>query len=490
MGTPLRVTVVGGGIAGLTAAHRVAEVSRERAQPIEVTLVEAGPRLGGNIRTEHLDAPGGPSGQVDRPGRLLVEAGPDGFVTERPWALALAERLGLGSRVVRPNMRQRRTYVVHGGRLHALPEGFLLLAPSLVWPVVRSSLFSWRGKARMGLDLVLPRARAASDESLASFVTRRLGLEALERVAAPLAAGIHATVPQQLSLAATFPRFRDLEREHRSLILGLRRGAGGHRARGSRSAPPPAAPFATLAGGMGELADALTARLPAGAVHLNRPVAALRRGIHGARWEVRCDDGSTLEADAVILAGEAHRMAAVVRELDGELGRALTGIPYASSITVTLAYPRMAVRHALDAWGFVVAPTEPYAVRACTFAGAKYPERAPADLALLRVSLGRGRDPGLFERDDALLVRVAHDDAAALLGITAPPALARVARHRRVLPQYEVGHLDRVAAIEARLTGLPGLALVGAAYRGVGITDIVRAAEETAERIISACAVR
>jgi oxygen-dependent protoporphyrinogen oxidase len=334
----------------------------------------------------------------------------------------------------------------------------------------------------MGLDLVLPRARSGGDESLASFVTRRLGSEALERVAAPLAGGIHATAPQRLSLHATFPRFRDLEREHRSLILGLRRGVAIARAHVNGRALTPAAPFATLAGGMGELVDALASRLPAGAVHRERPVAALRRGPHGATWEIRCADGRTLEADAVILAGEAHRMAAVVRGLDGELGRALTEIPYASACTVTLAYPRPAVRHALDAWGFVVAPTEPYAVRACTFVSVKYRGRAPADVALLRVSLGH--DAARLDRDDATLARVAHEGVAALLEITATPVLVRVARHRQVFPQYEVGHLDRVAAIEARLTGLPGLALVGAAYRGVGITDIVRAAEETAERVL------
>jgi oxygen-dependent protoporphyrinogen oxidase len=479
------VAVVGGGIAGLAAAHRLVELGRQRVLPVYLTLLEAGSRLGGNIRTEHLDVPVRLSGRVERPDRLLVEAGPDGFVTAGPWALALAERLGLGSRVVGPNMHHRRTYVLHGGRLHALPEGFLLLAPSRVWPVVRSSLFSWRGKARMALDLVLPRARSGGDESLASFVTRRLGSEALERVAAPLAAGIHATASQRLSLAATFPRFRDLEREHRSLILGLRRGGATLRAPRNGRAPAPAPPFATLAGGMGELVDVLEDRLPTGAVDLGRPVAALLRGTRGARWEVRSADGRALEADAVILAGEAHRMAAVVRGLDGELARSLTAIPYTSSVTVTLAYPRTAVRHALDAWGFVVAPTEPCAVRACTFTSVKYPGRAPADVALLRVSLGHAAAAALLDRDDATLGRAAHEGVAALLGITAPPVLVRVARHRRVLPQYEVGHLDRVAAIEGRLASLPGLALVGAAYRGVGITDIVRSAEETAERVLA-----
>jgi oxygen-dependent protoporphyrinogen oxidase len=476
--------VVGGGIAGLAAAHRLIELGRQRAVPVDLTLLEAGPRLGGTIRTDWLDASTGSSAGTGSPGRLLIEAGPDGFVTERPAALALAERLGLERRVLGPSPRHRRTYVVHRGRFHALPDGFLLLAPTRVWPVVRSSLFSWRGKVRMGLDLALPRARPAGDESLASFVSRRLGTEALDRVAAPLAAGIYGTAPQRLSLAATFPRFRDLEREHRSLILGLRRSVATRPGHANGGSPARPAPFATLAGGMGELVDTLAGRLPAGAVHLGRPVAAVLRRTSGASWQVRCADGGTFEADAVILAGEAHRMAPVVGGLDDELRRVMAEIPYASSITVTLAYPRAAVRHALDAWGFVVAPAEPYAVRACTFAGVKYPGRAPADVALFRVSLRRADDAAFRAADDSALERVAHQDLTGLLGITAPPLLGRVARHRQALPEYEVGHLDRVAAIEARLAGHPGLALVGAAYRGVGIPDIVRSAEETAERLL------
>jgi protoporphyrinogen/coproporphyrinogen III oxidase len=190
MSVPLRVAVVGGGIAGLAAAHRLVELSRQRGQAVDLTLLEAGPRLGGNIRTECLGSPG-------QAGVFLIESGPDGFVTEKPWALVLVQRLGLGPRVVTPDLRRRRIYVVHRGRLHALPEGFFLLAPTRVWPIVRSSLFSWRGKARMGFDLVLPRGRTAGDESLAAFVTRRLGREALERVAAPLVAGIHAAAPDR-----------------------------------------------------------------------------------------------------------------------------------------------------------------------------------------------------------------------------------------------------------------------------------------------------
>jgi oxygen-dependent protoporphyrinogen oxidase len=470
----VRVTVVGGGIAGLAAAHRLVEVSRAAGRPLALTLLEASGRLGGNIRTE---ASGG----------FLLEAGPDSFVTDRPWALDLVRRLGLGPRLRYADPRWRRTYVVHRGRLHALPEGLLLMAPTRAWPILTSSLFSWPGKARLALDLALPRG-GGDDESLARFVTRRLGRQALERVAAPLVAGIHAADPERLSVAAALPRFRALEREHRSLILGLRRGLRTRRPGGSATRPPAAGPappplFATLAGGPGELVLALAGGLPAGSVRVGCPAAAVRPGAGGARWDVRLADGAGLPADGVVLAGEAHRMAPLVQGMDAGLGGSLAAIPYASSATVALAYPRAAIRHPLDAHGFVVATGERHRVRACTFTSVKYPGRAPDGAVLLRAYAGGARDPRLLERDDPALAGLAHADLADLLGITAPPLLTRVARHRAVLPQYEVGHLRRVAALEARVAAHPGLALVGAAYRGVGIADSVHAAEAAAARL-------
>ncbi len=466
--TPVRVVVVGGGIAGLAAAHRLVEQAGERGRPLDLAVCEASGRLGGSIRTERT------------PDGFLIEAGPDSFVSEKPWGLALAERIGLGPRLRRTDDRYRRTYVVRDGRLHPLPEGFLLLAPARLAPLVGSPLFSWGGKLRMALDLVLPRRPADGDESLASFVTRRLGREALERIAEPLVAGIYTAAPERLSLAATMPRFLALEREHRSLILGLRRSAAAREVRGASGARWSL--FVTLADGMGELVDALAARLPAGAVRLGVPAAALERA--DGRFAVRLADGRALPADGVILAGEAPRMARLVDALDPELGRRLGGIRYASSATVTLAYPRAAIRHPLDGFGFVVPRCEGRAMLACTFSSVKYPARAPGDAALLRVFLGGARGEAVLERDDAALIALAAAEVGALLGIGGPPRLARVARHPASMPQYEVGHLDRVAAIEARLAAWPGLAVAGAAYRGVGIPDCVRSGELAAERVL------
>jgi oxygen-dependent protoporphyrinogen oxidase len=466
--TPLRVVVVGGGIAGLAAAHRLVELARDGARPLDLVLVEAEGRLGGTIRTERADG-------------FLLEAGPDSFISEKPWALALAERIGLGPRLRGTDDRFRRTYVVRGGRLRPLPEGFLLLAPTRAWPVLASDVFSWRGKLRLGLDLLLPRRSAAGDESLGSFVRRRLGREALERVAQPLVGGIYTADPDHLSLEATMPRFLALEREHRSLILGLRRTARAGEAVGASGARWSL--FVTFAGGMEELVTALAARLPAGAVRLGTPAAAIALAQDG--WRVRRRDGAPLHADGVVLAGPAPQMAALVSAVDPPLAGLLDGIAYASSATVALAYPRAAIRHPLDGFGFVVPRVEGRATLACTFSSVKYPGRAPDEFALLRVFVGGALQAGLLAQEDRTLLRLAHDDVAALLGITGEPVLSRVWRHPGTMPQYEVGHLDRIAAIESRLEALPGLALAGGAYRGVGIADCVRSGEAAAERLNS-----
>jgi oxygen-dependent protoporphyrinogen oxidase len=469
--TAFRVVVVGGGIAGLAAAHRLVEQAGAAGLPLALTVCEAAGRLGGTIRTERT------------PDGLLVEGGPDSFISEKPWALALAERIGLGPRLRRTDDRHRRTYVVHRGRLHPLPDGFLLLAPARLAPFAGSRLFSWRGKLRMALDLVLPRRPADGDESLASFVTRRLGREALERVAEPLVAGIYTAAPERLSLAATMPRFLALEREHRSLILGLRRSAAAREVAGASGARWSL--FVTLAGGMSELVEALAARLPAGSVRLGCAVAGVETGGPGAGWRVRLGDGTAVAADAVVLAGEAHRMAPLVTGFDPELGRLLGAIRYVSSATVTLAYPRSAVGHPLDGFGFVVPRAEGRAALACTFSSVKYPGRAPEGTVLLRAFLGGARAEDVLAHDDARLVRLAETDLAGLLRIAGAPLHARVARHPASMPQYDVGHLDRVAAIEARVAGWPGLGLAGGAYRGVGIPDCIRSGEAAAERIVA-----
>ena len=462
----MKLVVIGGGITGLAAAHRAVELARERGAALDLTLIEARERLGGTIASERVDG-------------FLVEAGPDSFLSEKPWALALCRRLGVEDRLVRTDDRFRKVFVWFGGRLHPLPDGFQLLAPTAMRPFVTSSLFSLPGKLRMALDLVLPRGHA-DDESLGAFVRRRLGVEALERVAQPLVAGIYTADPDDLSLAATMPRFLEVERRDRSIILGLRRALARTPLPGTSGARWSL--FVTFAGGMEELVSTLAARLPPGAAVLKQRVSALAR--EGERWRVRTAEGGAFDAERVIVATEAHATARLVRYLDPSLANLLGEIPYSSAATISLGYRRADVPHPLDGFGFVMPRSEGKALLAGTFSSVKYPGRAPAGHVLLRCFLGGTLNAAVLSEDDGALATRARAELREALGITAEPVLTRLHRWPASMPQYRVGHLARAEAIEHAAAALPGLALAGAAYRGVGIADCVRSGEAAAERVL------
>jgi oxygen-dependent protoporphyrinogen oxidase len=447
-------------VAGLAAALKLVD-ARAGGADVEFLLLEARDRLGGTIETE-------------RSGGFTIEAGPDAFITDKPWALDLCRRLGLEDRLIGTQPGERRTYVVRKGRLAPVPEGFLLLAPTDLGRLAFSPLFSWPGKVRMALDLVLPRG-PESDESIAAFIRRRLGREALERVAEPLVGGIYTGDVERLSLGATMPRFRDLERKHRSIILGLR--AAGRRA---PSAGARYDLFASHVEGMGGLIADLARRLPEGAVRLRAPVDGLRYD-RGWRLDV---GGESLAADALVLAPPAYAAAELLAPLDTELSRRLGAIEYVSSVTVTLAWRTSDFPVPLPGFGFVVPAVERRALLACTYASRKFAGRAPEGHELVRVFLGGALHPELVDLDDAVLVARVQDELRTLLGVVAAPILVRVHRHRRAMPQYTLGHENRVADIEARAAALPHLALAGAALRGVGIPDCVRAGEGAAASLL------
>ena len=461
--TDPRIAVVGGGVAGLAAAHRLVEISREVRCPLDLTLFEAGARLGGTIATEITDG-------------FVIESGPDSFISEKPSALDLCTRLGISERLVGTREEFGRTYVIHRGRLCPLPDGFLLMAPTQLGPLVASPLFTWSGKLRMAADLILPRGPLTRDTSLGEFVTRRLGREALERVAQPLVGGIYTADPDQLSLAATMPRFLDMEREHRSIIRAMwrqRRASVRQPTSGARWSL-----FLSFDKGMQVLVDALAQRLPEGIVRLRSPVESVRPAADGT-WLV---NGSN-SYDAIILAGPAWSGADLLAAADAPLAAELAGIGYASSATVTLAYRRDDIPHPLNGFGFVVPFAENRGILACTFSSIKYPGRAPAEFVLLRAFVGGALQPERFEDDEAAMEANVRREYLDLLGIVAEPVVKRIARYARAMPQYRVGHLDRLARIEQRLSALPGLAVAGSAYRGVGIPDCVRSGEEAAAAI-------
>jgi len=474
-----RVVIVGGGISGLAAAHRLMELWAGGGEPFELLLLEASDRLGGTVRTHRRDG-------------FLVEGGPDSFISEKPEALELSARLGLGERVIQTNERHRRSFVVRGGRLRPTPEGFQLLAPSRMLPFLSTDIFTWRGKARMALDLLLPRRRGANgrdDESLAAFVRRRLGREALERMAQPMVGGIYTADPELLSLRATMPRFLEMERRHRSLILAMWRAgrameADARHGRGASGARYSL--FLSFDEGVQVLTDALAARLPRGAARLKTRVESLRPEPGARGWVLRAGGGETLRADAVCLALPAYASARLLREVDDQTADELEAIPYASTATVNLAYRRADVPHPLDGFGFVVPFVERRATLACTFSSVKFPGRAPEGHALLRAFVGGALQPEMFELDEGRMVDAVRRDLRDLLGVEAPPLFAHVERWPRSMAQYHLGHAERVARLRATLGRHATLALCGNAYEGAGLPDCVRGGESAAESLFQA----
>lgn len=457
-----RIVIIGGGISGLAAAHRVTELNRQA----QVTILEASDRLGGTIQTEHRDG-------------FLLERGPDSFISEKPHALALAKRLGLESQVIQTNEEFRRSFIVRDGRLRAVPEGFQLMAPSRMLPFITSDIFSITGKARMAADLILPRKRTngTTDESLASFVRRRLGEEALERMAQPMVGGIYTADPETLSLRATLPRFLDMEQKHRSLILAMLRQG---RAQKIGTSGARYSLFVSFERGMQVLVDALTQIKADLRLKTRAQRISFDRG-----WRIYTDQNEEIEADAVCLAVPAYVAASLLDDVNARVAEKLRAIKYASTATLNFGYRRAAIKHPLNGFGFVVPLIEKRSLIACTFSSVKFSGRAPADQVLLRAFAGGALQPEIFALDEAEMTKRVEADLRELLGINEAPRFVEVAKWERSMPQYEVGHLDRVNEIERLVGEVPGLALAGNAYRGAGIPDCIRSGEVAAEYLLN-----
>lgn len=477
---PRRVVVVGGGIGGLSAAWQVQRRARELDLPVEVTLLEARDRVGGSIVTEPV-------------GECLVEGGPDCFVSEKPWGIQLARDLGLEEHLAPTNEDERKSYVLWKGRLHPLPDGLILLVPTQVVPFVTSTLFSWPGKLRMGLDLVLPKGTDRGDETLGDFVRRRFGTEALEKLGEPLVAGIHSGDPETMSVRATFPRFLQMEREERSLILAMLRRmktARQRQAAAERDAKRGKAHtlFVTLDRGVGRFVEELVRQIGSEHIVTGEPARSLQ-ALDGGRWRVETATGRVDEADAVLFASPAYVTADLLAGLDAALATDLRGIPYVSSATVTLAYPRAHFPAAPNGFGAVIPKGEHRRIKAFTWVTTKFFDRAPDDTVLMRCFLRAvtGQSVGLTDEE---MVTAAREELESVLGVTGPPLWSRSYRWDRAMPQYVVGHLERVDRIEAALGRFRGLALGGGSYRGSGIPDTVRLSRERARGLVDALSQR
>jgi oxygen-dependent protoporphyrinogen oxidase len=445
------------------------ELSRTVNQPLEITVLEASSRLGGVIRTEYIDG-------------FLLEHGPDSFLSEKPETVDLARRLGLESQLQETNTQHRRSFIVNRNRLVALPSGFNLLAPSKLWPFVTSDIVSWTGKARMALELLLPKGEMNGDESLASFVRRRFGQEALERIAQPMIGGIYTADPEQLSLASTMPRFLEMERNDRSLIMSLRKQAR-QKALTAEASGARYSLFLTFDRGIQILVDRVAAQLPPAAVQLNTRVVSLSRNPNAEGWITRNSSGRTQTFDAVCLALTAPIAAKLLSDEANKLAHELSSIPYASTATINLAYKRDDVPHRLDGFGFVVPFIEKRSLLACTFSSVKFAGRAPEGKVLLRAFVGGALQPEMFALDEQEMLDRVLKDLRELLGVETKPLFSRVVRWPGSMPQYHVGHLERIKRIEDLAQHLPNFALAGNAYSGAGISDCIREGERAAEQI-------
>jgi oxygen-dependent protoporphyrinogen oxidase len=463
------VVIIGGGITGLSAAWYLQREAARQSLPVRYTLLEGSDRWGGKIRSERIEGVGG--------GPTIIEAGPDSFLTRKHWALRLAREVGLDDHLQFLDERNLRTHTLLRGRLVPLPAGWNLLAPTRWTPFLRSPLFSLRGKARICLEPLIPARRNDADESLGQFVRRRLGAEALDRAAEPLMAGVYNAPADEQSLRATFPQFAALEREHGSVLRGLR-------AVRRKTAPAKGPPFFALDGGSELLVQRLVARLD-GDLRLRSEVASVERNAGGA-YHVRLRDGPQLDADAIILACPAAISARLLRGTLPDAADLLAGIGSSGIGSVYLGFHREAIPHPLHGAGVVIPTSEGRRIDGMTWVSSKWPTRTPKDLALLRVFFGGPATRETLDLDDAALLALMHEELSAILSVQAAPLFQRVFRVRDGYPRYTLGHPVRVEAIERALPA--GLYVAGASYRGVGVPDCVRQGREAASQVLSALA--
>ncbi len=470
-----KVIVVGAGITGLACAYEILHQAEQRQLPLELTLLEKNPYIGGKIHTTY-DGP------------YTLEGGPDCFILEKPWALALVRELGMTAELVNTSSAASGTYIYSRRRLHRLPDGLIMMIPTKIIPFATSPLISWPGKIRMGFDLLLPRRRGDGDESLASFVTRRLGREALDKIAEPLVGGIHAGDPANMSLQATFPRFLEMEREAGSLIRGMfqrQKAMIAARKKRPAAASPPRTFFISLRRGMAQLTEALATRIGREKILTGAEVVSLKKTVRSG-YRLRTADGRRLAADAVVLAGEAFASARLLASWQPELATLLAETPYVSSSIVSLVFPRKAIPRPLDTYGFIVPRVEGRRIMATTWSSVKWPYRAPADKLLMRTFVGGAQQPHLADLDDREITLMVLDELRDIIGIKSSPEQVWINRWPQGMPQYVLGHTQRLEQIEALQARVPGLFLTGAGYRGIGIPDCINSGRETGKKVIAA----
>ncbi|MSP13909.1 MAG: protoporphyrinogen oxidase [Chloroflexi bacterium] len=507
----MHIAIIGGGITGLATAYYLhtavshADAAQQAGSvPLTFDLWESAPRFGGKILTE-------------RTADYVIEGGPDAFLTQKPAALELCRRLGLQEQLIPTNPGKRGVAIWRAGRPHRLPEGLSLVVPTGLAALLRLSPLSWPGRLRLALDLVLPRSKSSEDESLTSFIGRRLGREAVDWLAEPFLAGVYVADAAHMSVQSTFPRLWEMEQQHGSLIRAARaqaRQRAEYSQQASLASASPAAPAATSHGtpsafmslktGIQALVEALVAALPPERLHHHTAVTGLVPTPSGYQLSILSTEYSQpslqssaagaqitgqqqqVAADAVILTTPAWATAELVRPFAAELAAALDTIRHASSATISLAFPQHGIIPALEGYGLLIPRPAHRMLLACTWTSNKFEHRAPANQVLIRAFVGDNYGGNWLQESDAALVALVRQELKTMLGINTAPDMARVYRWPQGNPQYDVGHRQRIAGIERLAAAYPGLHLAGCTYHGVGIPDCIQDAQRTVSHLLAA----
>jgi len=461
-----RIAIIGGGISGLSAAFALEECRRTGAA-LEYVVYEASARLGGVLQTERVEG-------------CLVEAGPDSFLTEKPWAADLCRRIGLADDLIGSNDAQRRTYILVGRQLVLMPDGLMFMVPTRVLPVLFSPLFSAGTKLRMAREWFYPRRKVENDETVAALVERHYGPEMVDRLADPLLSGVYGGEASQLSVRAVLPRFAEMESNYGSLGRGMMAARAKARPRQSTLALPL---FTSLHHGMQQLTDALITSLSSSSLHVKHAVQSVEPYESG--WLIASAAGLD-KFDALVIAVPAKAAADLLQHKNAMLAAELRGIDYSSSVTVTLGYGPQVRASLPPGFGFLVPRSEGRRMLAATFVHNKFPHRAPDDRALIRCFLGGARNEPILQSSEEEIVQIVRQELQEILELTAEPRFARVFKWKGAMAQYKVGHLERLQRIEHLRQQLPGLALAGNAYRGIGVPDCVRSGGHAAAQALAA----
>jgi oxygen-dependent protoporphyrinogen oxidase len=463
-----KIAIIGGGIAGLSAAYVLEKEAADNGISIEIDLIEKQSRIGGNILTERIDD-------------FIVEGGPDCVFSEKPASLKLCETLGLEEELLKTREEKKGTYVYWNNKLHDLPEGVILMIPTMIMPILLSSLISFPGKMRMALEPFIPKRSNLAEESLSHFVTRRLGKELLDKIAEPLVAGIHAGNPETMSITASFPRFVELEQKYGSLIQGMlsRRKEMVSMMKGRT---PKYTMFMTLKKGLQELTDNIQSTLRITNKLTDNEVVKIIKKNSG--YEASLKAGDVKLYDSVIIATPSYITSRLLRGFDSELADKLMEIPYISTATVSLAYSAADVNHIKNGFGFIVPGISNRKIMAATYTSNKFPYRAPEGSMLLRCFVGGAQNEDLVFLDNKKMIKMVQTELKDIVNIKAKPIFTKIYRWEKAMPQYVIGHIDRIKKIEELSAKHSGLYLTGSAYNGIGISDCITTSHKVAEEAV------